>query len=425
MLTLSVGKIGKLVSLLAVAVMILGGISACSQASNGTTTPTTTTQGAPIKIGASVPLTGDLSDQGKAVKQGYELWADMINKKGGLLGRQVQMITYNDNSDEKQVTVNYQKLITVDKVDLLLGPMGPQTTVAGLLVAARYNYAYIEGIGGTKLIYDTVAQDNLHNHFGVSLAVPKYMAGFVDYILSLPQNMRPKTVGYVGGDDPFAGQQVEFVKGQFASNGIQTVADSTYPAETTDYTPYAQKIVQAKPDIVVLGTLTQTDCGAFIKYFKQQHFNPKSVIATSGPDAGSAFTDIIGGPQYAEGVFVPNGNWGPDLKSFQNDLFINAYVAKYGGKPGDVSSATAEAFSVAQVLEQAVTNIHSIDNTKLIAELHSGTYQTVQGPAKFADNGENTLSVPYLWQWQKGQFITVYPANGAQATPEFPKQAAW
>jgi hypothetical protein len=72
-----------------------------------------------------------------------------------------------------------------------------------------------------------------------------------------------------------------------------------------------------------------------------------------------------------------------------------------------------------------VNNIHSLDNAKLITELHSSTYQTVQGPAKFAADGANTLSIPYLWQWQKGQFIPVYPAAGATASPEFPKPSVW
>ena len=421
MFTRSVGKISKLLSIVAVAMMAFASISACAQSSNGTSTQN---QG-PIKIGASAPLTGDFSDEGKALKQGYELWAEAVNKRGGLLGRQVQLTIYNDNSDDKQVTVNYQKLIATDKVDLIMGPMGPQTTVAGLLVAARYNYAYIEGIGSTKIIFDAVAQNNLHNHFAVSLPVQKYMAGFVDYMLSLPQNIRPKTVAYTSADDPFAGQQVAFVKDKFSQNGLQTVVDSTYPAETTDYTPYAQKIVQAKPDLVVLGSAAGTDCIAFIKYFKQQKFDPKAFIAANGPDQGSTFTDGIGGAQYAEGAFVPNGNWGPDLKSFQNDQLVSAYLAKFGGKPEDISAAVAEAYSVGQVLEQAVNHIHSIDNAKLITELHSGTYQTVQGPAKFADDGTNTLSVPYLWQWQNGQFITVYPESGAKASPEYPKKPIW
>jgi branched-chain amino acid transport system substrate-binding protein len=403
--------------------MVLAGISACTQASNTTNTPTQNQP--PIKIGASLPLTGDYGDDGKVVKQGYELWADAVNKRGGLLGRQVQLDLLNDNSDAKQVTIDYQKLISVDKVDLVLGSMGPDTTVAGLVASAHYNYAYIEGIGSTKLIFDTVAQNNLHNHFAVSLPVPKYMAGFSNYVLSLPVGMRPKTAAYMGADDPFAGQQLDYTKGQLSTNGVKTVLDATYPAETTDYTPYAQKIIQAKADIVVLGSTSTAECLSFIKYFKQQKYDPKAFIAANGPDQGSTFTKGIGGSQYAEGVFVPNGDWSPSLQSYQNSQLVSAYLAKFGGKAADISASAAEAYSVGQVLEQAVNSIHSIDNAKLIAALHSGSYQTVQGPAKFAADGTNNLSIPYLWQWQKGQFISVYPVSSAKANPEFPKPAVW
>jgi branched-chain amino acid transport system substrate-binding protein len=421
MCTRSLAKIGRLLSLFAVAILACTGIGACAQPSSGTTAQNQS----PIKIGASIPLTGDFSADGKAVKQGYQLWADGVNKHGGLLGRQVQLDLLNDNSDAKQVTINYQKLITVDKVDLVMGPMGPDTSVAGLLVAARYGYAYIEGVGGTKLIFDTVAQDKLNNHFAVSLPVPKYMAGFANYLLSLPQNVQPQTAAYVGADDPFASQQLEQVKGMLQAGGIRTLLDKTYPAETTDYTPYAQQIIAAKADIVVLGSTATSDCVSFIKTFKQQKYDPKAFIASNGPDQGDAFTQAIGGAQYAEGVFVPNGSWASDSKTFQNAQFVSSYIAQFGGKAVDVGETTAEAFSVGQVLEQAVTKIHSLDNSKLITELHRDSFSTVQGPAKFAADGENTLAVANLYQWQNGQLLSVYPASSAKAHSQYPKAPTW
>ncbi len=86
-----------------------------------------------------------------------------------------------------------------------------------------------------------------------------------------------------------------------------------YPAETADYTPYAQRVIASKADIVLLGTVTQ-DAVAFVKSFKQQHYNPKAMIEASGPDQGNQFTGPIGGTKVAEGVFVPNGGWYPDIQ---------------------------------------------------------------------------------------------------------------
>jgi len=251
------------------------------------------------------------------------------------------------------------------------------------------------------------------------------MSSFVNYILALPQNTRPKTIAYVTADDPFASQEVDQAQQQFSSNGLQTVLSATYPAETTDFTAFAQKVVASKADVLVLGSTAVTDSTSFINYFKQQKYDPKAFIAASGPDQGSSFTKAIGGPQYAEGVFVPNGSWAPNLNSFQNDQFVSDYLAKFGGSAGDISATSAESYSVGQVLEQAINDIHSIDNAKLTAELRSGSFSSVQGPVKFDADGANTLSIAFLFQWQKGQLIPVYPVNNAQANPIYPRAPIW
>jgi branched-chain amino acid transport system substrate-binding protein len=121
-------------------------------------------------------------------------------------------------------------------------------------------------------------------------------------------------------------------------------------------------------------------------------------------------------------VFVPNGGWYPEIKTYQNDQFVSAYLAKYGGKTIDINSGTAQGYAVGQVLEQAVNKTHSIDNAKLIQEMHQDAFDSVQGPVKFSAKGENTVSVAYLFQWQNGQPLVVYPTNKAQENPEYPKK---
>ena len=119
---------------------------------------------------------------------------------------------------------------------------------------------------------------------------------------------------------------------------------------------------------------------------------------------------------------MPNGGWYPSINTFQNAQMVKDYLAQYGGTADGISSDVAEAFAVGQVFDQAATKIKSIDNTKLIAELHSGdTFQSVQGPVKFNAQGENVLATGYLFQWQKGALVSVYPANLASNTPEYPK----
>lgn len=122
---------------------------------------------------------------------------------------------------------------------------------------------------------------------------------------------------------------------------------------------------------------------------------------------------------------VPNGGWFAEATTPGNAQMVQEYIAKYGGTADSISSDVAEAYSVGEVVQQAATKINSIDNTKLIAELHSSdTYQTVQGPVKFDDTGQNVAATAYLFQWQKGSLIPVYPANVAKAEPVYPK-ATW
>ncbi|MFL5590537.1 MAG: amino acid ABC transporter substrate-binding protein, partial [Ktedonobacteraceae bacterium] len=362
-------------------------------------------------------LSGDFSADGKAFQQGYQLWADNVNKNGGLLGRQVKLDILSDASSTTQVVTNYQKLINVDHVDLVLGPFSSLLTKPASVVANRYGYAMIEGAGGGPSVFT----QGLHNLFDVSPPVANLLVSFTQYVLSLPPGQRPKTAAYATQNDPFTQPQVDTAKQLLEQGGVKTASYQVYPSETTDYTPIAQKMIASNAQIIITGTLLP-DITAYIQAFKQQHYNPQALIATAGPDQGSQFTKAIGGATAAEGIFVPNGGWYPQINSFQNAQMVHDFLAKYGGKADDISSDVAEGYAVGQVLVQAATKIHSINNTALINELHSGDmFQSVQGPVKFNAQGENSLGTGYLFQWQKGSLISVYPPAQASNPPEFPK----
>lgn len=405
----------KIVGVLIAALIVL---SACGGSTGGTTTATPTSQPTtPIKIGISLSLSGDFSADGKAFQQGYQLWADTVNKNGGVLGRQVQLDIVSDASSTTQVVTNYQKLITVDHCDIVFGPFSSLLTKPASVVANRYGYAMIEGAGGGPSVFT----QGLHNLFDVSAPVANLLVSFSQYILSLPAGQRPTSAAYATQNDPFTQPQVDTAKQLLEQGGIKTASYQVYPSETTDYTPIAQKMIASGAQVIVTGTLLP-DIVAYIQAFKQQHYNPQAIIATAGPDQGTQFTNAIGGVTNAEGVFVPNGGWYPTINTFQNAKMVSDYLAQYGGTADGISSDVAEAFAVGQVFLQAATNIKSIDNAKLIAELHSGkTYNSVQGPVKFNDVGENILGTGYLFQWQKGSLVSVYPASQATAQPLYPK----
>ena len=400
----------KILSILGVVTMLLAGISACSQ------TTTNNQNLPPIKIGFSTSVSGDFNADGPALQQGYQLWADTINKNRGLLGRPVQLVILKDDSSPEKVAANYKTLITVDHVDLVVGPFSTLLTKSAMAVAHQYGYALPEGSGGGPSVF----AQRLNNVFDVSLPVENNLVSFALYILSLPQSERPRTAAYATQDDPFTQPQVDLVRKMLTDGGIKSVYYHVYPADTTkDYTPFANAVIQSGAEVAVLGTLLP-DVTAFINTFKQQHYNPKALIATAGPDAGNDFIKAVG-LRSTEGVFVPNG-WYPQANNFENAQMVQDYVAQYGGTAASINADVAEAYSVGQVVAQAVNKIQSLNNAKLISELHSDIFNTVQGTVKFDSVGKNNLALPYLFQWRQGSLIPVYPPFVAAANPQFPKQ---
>lgn len=401
-------RIHRLFSFLGVLASLAILLAGCGGASTGSNT-------SPIVIGVSLSLSGDFSADGQAFQQGYTLWRDYTNAHGGLLGRQVQLKILNDASDPAQVATNYQTLITQDKVDLLFGPFSTLLTKPSSVIANRYGYAMVEGAGGGPSVF----QQGLNNVFDVSLPVANNLVAFANYIAALPSAQRPTKIAYATEDDPFTQPQVDTAKKILEGAGITTAYYNVYPAETTDFTPIADGIIASGAQVVITGTLLP-DISAFIQDFKQQNYNPEAIIATAGPDQGTQFLQAIGGASTAEGILVPNG-WWPDLSAPQNSTMVQAYIAKYGGDKSGISSDVAEAWSVGQVVSQAVTQNQSLDQTKLIATLHSGTFQSCQGTVKFDSTGQNTAAIGYLFQWQNGNFIPVFPSNVATAPIEYPR----
>ena len=378
-------------------------------------------QPSPIVIGVSLSTSGDFSDDSRYFKQGYELWADTVNQHGGLLGRQVVLKILNDASTPEQVTTNYQTLINVDHVDLLFAPFSSLLTKPAAKIANRYGYAFPEGAGTAPSVFAL----GLKNLFCVSLPASQYLTSFANYILALPQQQRPTTAVYATADDPFAQPPVAKAQQILEQGGVRTVGSALgqqiiWPAETTDYTPIAEKIIATHAQVVVLGTTAVQDSIDLTKVFKQQHYNPKVLIEMSGPDQIDQFLNGVGTP---DGIFVPN-SWWPNSPAPGNAEMIAAYTANYPTvAKASVSSDVAQAYSAAQVMQQAVELTHSINNKALIHVMSTARFSTVQGPVQFDAPGQNAVAIPSLFQWQGKTLIPVYPSSLAQANPEFPKHS--
>jgi branched-chain amino acid transport system substrate-binding protein len=386
-------------------------VSACGSSKSSKAGPSTTK---PLVIGVSVSLSGDFADPGKAVKRGYELWADTVNAKGGILGRHVQMKIVDDASSPNQVVTNYTNLITQDKVDLVFGPFSSLLTIPASQVAARNHYAFIESAGGGPKVFE----QHLHNLFFVQPA-PVVKSGdvFADYILGLPASQRPKTAAYASLDDPFASPIADNIQARFEAAGIKTVYRAVYPAETPDLTPIMTKVAEAKPDVIVSGTQS-TDAYQQVKALVQLNYNPKWMYMSNGANSPVEFPDKVGKAN-TEGVFS-SGDWFPDSTAPGSQDFVKAYIAKYGGKPSDIDNSSAEAFAAGQVLEAEAAKTGKVDNATIIKTLHSGTWPTLLGDLSWNLYGE-PQGTYVLIQWINGALLPVYPADVAKHAPVAPK----
>jgi branched-chain amino acid transport system substrate-binding protein len=389
------------------AVLVVGAAACSSSSSSNLTSPNTKT---PILIGASLSFTGDFSADGQAFRQGYELWASDVNSHGGLLGRPVKLVILNDGSSPTTVVSNYQKLISVDHVNLTFGPFSSLLTEPAAATTARYRYALIMGAGTTDNVFLSKANETVHNVFSPSLPVKDYMVPFAKWITSLPPGKRPTTAAYPMADDPFADPPVQVVQHILQRAGIRTVYSKIFPAEVSAYKGPADQVAALHPDMVVLGSPDVPSVAAFMRAFEQQHYNPKIFITASGPDQGQAFVNAVGEGN-ATGMMVPNG-WYGEYANPLSHVMVQDYIAKYGGDASTISTDVAEAYSVGEVAADAVTATHSTDNAKIIHYLHSGvTLNTVQGPAKFDSLGANHKPAAFIFQWQNGHYNQILPAG--------------
>lgn len=367
----------------------------------------------PIAIGASLPLTGRFSEPGTAAAQGYEVWAAMVNEAGGLLGRPVELAVLDNASDQDTAVADYEKLITVDQVDLVVGPFSSFLVIPTSEVAARYGYAFVEPAGGAPDVFNR----GLTNLFFAQPAPGDQQADpFSDYILGLPEGERPQTFAVVSQDDPFTLGVMDRLKAQLQEGGLELVFDEIYAPDTTDFSAIAIQVADLDPDLIVGGTVLEDSIGQ-IRAYQEAGYQPQGAFFTTGPSLPAPFKEGLG--DATEGVFAAM-SWYPQGPGFQNAEFVAKYVEMFGGGAGDIPEDAANAFTVGQVLQQAVENTQSIDNATLIEELHQGDYDTVVGTLSFDDVGRPQGSFMIL-QWQGETFVIVGPSDRAQTDPVWPK----
>jgi len=367
-------------------------------------------------VGISLPLTGDFSQPGGEARRGYEVWRDMVNAKGGVLGRQVKLTITDDASNQDTVVSDYTKLITQNKVDLLLGTFSSLLNFPASAVAEKNGMVFVEPAGGAPTMFSR----GFKNLFFAQPATAPHQADvFVDWVKSLPAADRPKTAAYPTQDDPFTRPVIESMQKQLEAMGVKTVLSTVYPADTTNFQSLANQIANKKPDLVAQGAVFEDGVG-LVRSLKQLNYSPKALFQTSAPSNAAQYSDGVGAAN-TEGVFY-TVSWNEQAKTPLNPEFVAAYGKAYKG--ATPAEDAADAFAAAQVLQAAVEGTKGTDQAKLSDWLHSNTVDTILGPLSWSDKGEPQGDF-ILAQWQSGKVQVVAPADSATTKTVVNPKPAW
>jgi branched-chain amino acid transport system substrate-binding protein len=396
--------------LVAVTVVVIAAtaLGACSSSSSSSSTT------APLKIGMSLPLTGPVADNSKSGYEGYKLWASDVNSAGGLLGRQVQLDVLDDGFEPNQCGANYTRLISQNKVDLLLGTFSSLLNAPASAIAARQGMLYIEPSGGSAALFTRGFTNLFFAQPAVTTNLPDQ---FVAWVTALPTSQRPKTAAYVTQDDPGASPAVAIFKTKFESLGIKTVYSETYDPSTSNFDTIGSAVAHAAPELVIHGAVAD-DGAQFVRSLEKLSFSPKIFFQTKTP-SDDTYPGAIGA-RNTEGVFTAQA-WNPQAKYPGNADFVAAYTKMFGHAP---TEDAANSYTAGQVLAAAVKAVGRIDQAALATWLHANTVDTIVGPLKWDSTGVPGGTL-LLAQWQSGTLHIVAPKLAATTTQIVNPKPAW
>jgi branched-chain amino acid transport system substrate-binding protein len=360
----------------------------------------------PIKVGMSLALTGAGAPAGKMLQAAIEIWRDDVNAKGGLLGRPVEIIIYDDQSNPSQVPGLYTKLISVDKADLLVGPYGTNFVAPAMPTIIQNKKMLISytAIG----INDQYHYDKYFSMVPVgSDGVNAFSKGFFE--MAAKQNPKPQTVAIIAADAEFAQSAAQGAREELKKHGFKLVFDKSYPPTTTDFIPVMRAVQAANADIVYAGAYPIDSVG-LVRAANEIGLNPKIF---GGALIGQLVTPIKAqlGPMQNGIVihesFVPS----PKLNFPGLDDLMKRYQAKAGELKTDPIGFAFVPFGYTngQILAQAVTETKSLDHDVLAKYIHTHSFKTVVGELTFGKDGEWSKPRMVLTQFQN-----IEPNNVAQ-----------
>jgi branched-chain amino acid transport system substrate-binding protein len=339
-----------------------------------------------VRIGLSLSLTGPTAAAGKQVLAGLEIWRDHTNAKGGLLGRPVELVYYDDQGGPANAPAIYAKLMNIDKVDLLIGPYSTNVIAAAMpaIIQNKRTTIGIFGLGANKAF-------QYPNYFSMNSQGPStsnYSKCVFD--LAAAQNPKPTRVALIGADVEYSRNALDGARENAKAMGFEIVFERTYPPSTTEFTPIVRAMQAANPDFVFGATLP-TDTSGIIRAANEIQFKPKLI---GGAMLGLLVTGIKQqlGPMIngyiSNEFYIP----APSLQFDGTKAMMDEYQRRSSSLGTDPLGYTYPpyAYAAGQILAKAVTETKSFDDEKLASYLRQNSFDTIIGPIKFGQNGEWT-----------------------------------
>src|SRR5476651_429899 len=342
----------------------------------------------PIKIGFSMAQTGPLGPNGKQALLGMKIWEEETNAKGGLLGRQVKLVFYDDQSNPTTVPGIYTKLLDVDKVDLVLGPYATNMVAPAMPVIMAKKKTFISLFG-----LDVNHDFKYPNYFSVLPTGPKTRPSFTEGVfqVAMQQNPKPTTVALTSEDAEFSKAACDGARENAKTFGVKIVYDKSFPPGTTDFSPIVRALQASNADIVVVCSYPLSSVGIALAV-NEANYKPKLIGGAMVGLQATVFKLKLGSK--LNGI-VNYETWVPSDKMMAPAA---AFFKKYQDR------ARAEGvdplgyylggwgYAYAGVVGEAIANTKSVDDTKIADYFRKTTFKTIMGSWSYGPGGEWTKS---------------------------------
>jgi branched-chain amino acid transport system substrate-binding protein len=358
----------------------------------------------PIKIGASLSVTGTYAKPGTQQREGYDICVDELNAKGGLLGRKVEFVVYDDQSQPATAVKLYEKLITEDKVDAVMGPYSSAVSEAVANVTEKYKKVMVAPLAATTSIF----KKGRKYIFMVISPAEVYLEGLMD----MAAKRGLKTVAIINEDTLFPKASAAGTAEAAKKRGLQVVLQEAYPKGNTDFSALLVKIKSLNPDVIAAGTYFD-DAVAITRQMKELNVNPKMFGLTVGGDIPE-FYDLL--KQNAEYVYGST-QWDDALPYPGQKEFVGAFTKKFKHEP---SYHAAAGYAGCLTYAEAVKRAGTLDADKVRDQLLKMEIRTAFGDYKVDPDGFQIAHKMVMLQWQDGKRVVVWPDDLASGKVRYP-----